>query len=617
MELKTKENGWHVSIYALAVAITLTMLLWVLKYCGYGIDFTDESSYLVWMANPFLYDVSLSQFGFVYHPLYRLLGGDVALLRQANALITFGLGWSLCSIFIQSIAPAIKNKSISLHMVAAAIACSSLAMLVFYSTWLPTPSYNSLTFQALLLAAIGLLWADKTTTRKSIAGWLIVGVAGWLIFMAKPSSAALLAPAVVIYLIAARNFAIKMVAISIVSAAVLLVVSALVIDGSLPGFAERIKNGMTYGQQLGGGHAVNQIFRLDVPTLTDAIRAAIVSLVVGAFILFFTTIILAWWLLSAGKNGKIAVVACATLCFIFIAELGFGNYGGNIVPENFQYLSIVGLVLATLVAGAVCSGVAELKRVPLNQWSVMGLLAAMPYIYTFGSNANYWRAAASASIFWILAGLVMLGPAIRKRADWTVITPVALITQTATALLLYTGMQTPYRQPEALRVQNSVVEFGTVGSHLRVSADWAAYIENVKTLARDAGFIADTPIIDMTGQSPGTLYFLRSENIGQAWIIGGYSGSLAVATAAFQRVPCDQIATAWVLREIDGPKNMPLDLLTMLGIRFPDDYRLVAHWYTAPGTGGYLQTYQQLLYTPKNPQSIYDACLAVRNKKVM
>jgi len=610
-------NGWRISIYALSTATTVVMLLWVLKYSGYGIDFTDESFYLVWMANPFLYDVSLSQFGFIYHLLYRLLDGNVALLRQANVLITFGLGWSLCSIFIQSIAPDIKNKSISLHLVAAAIACSSLAILVFYSTWLPTPSYNSLTFQALLLAVIGLLWADKTTTRKSIAGWLIVGVAGWLTFMAKPSSAALLAPAVLIYLVVARNFAIKMVAIAIVSAVVLLVVSALVIDGSLLGFAERIKGGMAYGQQLSGGHAVNQIFRLDVPTLTDTIRAAILSLVVGVFILFFTTIILAWRFLSAGKNGKIAVVACAVLCFVFIAELGFGSYGENIVPQNFQYLSIVGLVLATLVAGAVCSGVAELKRVPLSQWSMMGLFAAIPYIYTFGSNANYWRAAASASIFWILAGLVVLGPAIRKRADWTVITPVALITQTATALLLYTGMQTPYRQPEALWLQDKVVEFGTAGSHLRVSADWAAYIENAKTLVRDAGFIAGTPIIDMSGQSPGTLYFFEAENIGQAWMIGGYSGSLTVAATAFKRVPCEKIAVAWILREIDGPKNIPLELLAMLGIRFPDDYRLVAHWYTVPGAGGYLQTYQQLLYAPKNSQSIYGACLAIRNKKLM
>ena len=81
---------------ALGSVLVLGLLL---KYSAYGIDFTDESFYLVWISNPFIYSVSLTQFGFIYHPLYSLLGGDIAALRQANILITYGLAWSLAYFF--------------------------------------------------------------------------------------------------------------------------------------------------------------------------------------------------------------------------------------------------------------------------------------------------------------------------------------------------------------------------------------------------------------------------------------------------------------------------------------------------------------------------------------
>lgn len=81
----------------LTLAATMLILGWVLKYSSYGIEFTDEGFHLVSISNPFIYDFSITQFGFVYHPLYVLLGGDIAALRQANILVTFALagGWHI------------------------------------------------------------------------------------------------------------------------------------------------------------------------------------------------------------------------------------------------------------------------------------------------------------------------------------------------------------------------------------------------------------------------------------------------------------------------------------------------------------------------------------------
>ena len=83
-----------IAVTGLTSVITLSWMLW---YSRYGFDFTDEGFYLVWIANPFNYRVSTSQFGYLYHPLYLLLGRSISLLRQANVLALFWMAYLHCT----------------------------------------------------------------------------------------------------------------------------------------------------------------------------------------------------------------------------------------------------------------------------------------------------------------------------------------------------------------------------------------------------------------------------------------------------------------------------------------------------------------------------------------
>jgi hypothetical protein len=100
---RTTSSPMQNGLVALCAVGVILLISWRSKYSAYGIDFTDESFYLLWIANPFIYDESITQFSFVYHPLYRLLNGDVAALRQANILITFALAWGLTYSFFISL----------------------------------------------------------------------------------------------------------------------------------------------------------------------------------------------------------------------------------------------------------------------------------------------------------------------------------------------------------------------------------------------------------------------------------------------------------------------------------------------------------------------------------
>jgi hypothetical protein len=88
--MKIKNLNLILILISLFCFVSTTIILyWIFKFSAYGIDFTDEGFYLNWISNPFLYKVSLSQFGYIYHPLYNLVDGNIAWLRRVNFFITF------------------------------------------------------------------------------------------------------------------------------------------------------------------------------------------------------------------------------------------------------------------------------------------------------------------------------------------------------------------------------------------------------------------------------------------------------------------------------------------------------------------------------------------------
>jgi hypothetical protein len=592
-------------LVALCFVGTLLILSWLLRYAHYGFDFTDESFYLVWIANPFLYDGSLTQFGFVYHPLYGLLGGDIAGLRQANILITFGLAWVLTFVYLDSLAPSVKENPITLFAVSAGLATSAL---IYFDSWLPTPSYNSLALQSLLVSAIGLVLAEKGKHRASAIGWLLIGFGGWLAFMAKPSTALALAVSVFIYLLLARKFSIRMLALTVACALTLLLISALMIDGSIISFINRFKLGIEFSGLLGGGYALSEILRIDEFQLSEQFKLAI-FLLSGALILALCS------LSAKSKKWSFIGLLIPITFFTLTALLTLGQIYRIAELGQFQGLLIFAVVYAVAITTLVLGRLRALMTISLSQWTIAALFLVMPHIYAFGTNGNYWRAGGSAAIFWLLAGLVLLGPLIRERASWLLALPLALAAQAVTATLLQTGLEQPYRQPQPLRINISTLEIGPERSALTLSEGYSAYIASAMVIAKKAGFEPNMPLIDLSGQSPGVLYAIGAENIGQAWTIGGYSGSLKLAETALARTSCEKISTAWILVEPGGPRSIPTELMLSLGADFPSSFKHIGAWQTAEGAGGYLDRRTQELYKPVLPSKTLKTCMSLRNGK--
>lgn len=542
------------------------LLGWLLKFSAYGIDFTDESFYLVWISTPYLYSASTTQFGFVYHPLYQLLGGDITALRQANILITFALAWGLSQTFLNSIVPKQSEERLLRATLSAGLAT---AVLLIFDTWLVTPSYNSLTLQALLITATGLLMADKPLHRASLAGWTLIGIGGWLAFMAKPSSAMALTLAVIVWLLALRRCSVRSLLLTAVSALIPLLASAWLIDGSVVTFAARIKKGIQLTQDLGGGHTLLNILRVDTFTLDDML---LYPLLATALAIFIATGLL----LAKNQRWQYLSLPLSLAFFVLTASLVLGQplWAVNLGP--YQSLWIFAVMLAALVALLTIGRLKALTNITLAQWVMAVVLIVTPHMYAFGTNGNYWNTAGYAAIFWLLAGLTLVGPLIRQKASLFPLLPATLATQAMVATMLQTGLEQPYRQPQPLKLNTSTQSVN--GSKLQLSEGYALYFFSAIQAARTAGLEPGTPMIDLSGQSPGILYALGAQNIGQAWLVGGYPGSLKRASEALSLVDCQTLAVSWVLWEPDGPRSLPTETLLQQGARFPDDYRQVGTW---------------------------------------
>lgn len=591
---------------ALSAICTAWTIGWLLFYSHYGIDFTDESFYLVWMSNPFNYGQSATQFGFIYHPLYLLLDGNIAALRQANILMTFCLAWVLVNVFFKTVFAKQSLQNTQRLIISGAIATAGLTSLVFAGSWLPTPSYNSLALQALLVAATGLLLADKYVSRARVIGWLLIGVGGWLAFMAKPTTAAALGLFIGLYLLVARKLNVRLLAMALTAATVLLIFSALIIDGSIVAFIARLKGGVEIASTLGGGHSLVQLLRLDEFQL-DA-RAKTILIFSAATIFFNAYLFQAKTKILAYIGFVLSmVVALATLLTVFGLVHQILNIG------QFQSLLLWVVPFAAILLGFSKYRLRGLFLIPSTHWVLGFTFLVLPYAYAFGSGVNYWILAANAGIFWVLAGLVFLSPIAPSGKLATLLLPLGLAVQLVTVALVQTGIETPYRQPQPLRDNDYKLEIGKPGSTLVLSKGFGQYFAEAIDVAKQTGFKKGTPMIDLTGQSPGILYAMGASNIGQAWTIGGYPGSEALAVAALNKVTCQQLATAWLLSESEGPRKITPEILMSFGANMTTDYEIVGTFKTAEGTGGYKEVrVQQLLKPVRSVETTMNACAAGR-----
>lgn len=578
---------WESTFPYLLVAGTGIMVLgWLLYMADRGLDFTDEGYYLNWIAYPFDYSFSVTQFGFVYHPLYRLFGGDIAWLRRANILLVYVLSCALSIVALRG-CPTASCASVSAHrwrqsfLVAGAGSCG----LVYFSIfgWLPTPSYNSLTLQALLMVAIGTLGLTRRDRCSQALAVTFLGLGGCLAFLAKPTSAILAATLVSCYAMARGVRSTVLSVVSAVIAVVLVGAFAAAVDGDTSRFLARLQQGLADASLLlqkssseGETNGLHTLLDGSASLCLTAIGVVVcaswaqricgwTSALLRATPMFQAAIArlatkIAWLrfpfvdktlLQTRSPPRQVAIVTSCLLVTCCLVML-------TVLPVVFSPIATWNILCVVIGITAISLGVVRFSNQRFTRrfqgdLGDAGFLMALPCAYVFGSGNPYADVLPGAAVMWTCSA-VMLG-------RWLVQTQhvmacrclaVALF-QLLTVTSLAYGMRMPYRQDTPLWLQMTPVNCNGTHSRIRLDSVTAGYLRNLRVRLQSQGFVPGDPILDCSGFTPGLIHALGGRPIGAPWLIGTCAGSLEFGKAMIERVPMERLLGAWILTDDNSP----------------------------------------------------------------
>lgn len=573
-EAATHRRQYETMVAAIAgAALLLLAMLW--RRMGQGFDFSDEGLYLIWIARPWTYDTSFSQFGYIYWPLYELLGGSVSGLRRANLLITGVLTAAPLWVLIRS-----AQRTIGPWVAAAIVLALSCAVLTTYHQWTPTPSYNSLNLNGLLLAVLGLtLIATAEHGQRATLGAILLGFGGWLTWSAKPTTSIVLALVATLFIVAVATNRWRVLAIAVGTAVLMCVTMLLILDGgSISRHLARYRRALDFANLLGGGHSLHAMIAHSGVAWSAFERQAF-------WVIAGLSAVVTWGTLGRSASARwfgLGTIGLGVLVSVTLAA------STALVPVRWSKMQAIWMGAPALgLVAAILARRWHTILAPRNRPRLAFALALLPLpaAFGFGSSNYVWVRAADAYVIWVIAAVGLASVLTDEDGLIRSLATTGAVVVALGSVMIAIGFEQPYRQPAPLRLQLNATPVGPRGVVLELDGASASYIETLRDAAYRSGFVTQTPVIDLTGRHPGSVFALGGDAPGTAWLISGYPGSPALAKANLDRVPCAILTASWLVVTPDGKMNLPDKLLIPYGLDPAVGYEEVVRVVSPTGFG--------------------------------
>ncbi len=234
------------------------------------------------------------------------------------------------------------------------------------------------------------------------------------------------------------------------------------------------------------------------------------------------------------------------------------------------------------------------QRVGANSGRRGSLLAAAVVLYAiigacsyaFGSGNGFFAQLNGGLAPMIAGAIFVLAFLPDPRRLWLPVVVLATIMGIGARAVINDAELGPYRQG-ALAGQTVEAQIGRSGGVLRVAPETAAFIDDIRTTAVDAGWVAGTPLLDLGAYAATVLYVLEARPpITIIPSVGGYATQEELARWSVEQIveagDAEVWADAWLLT-MEAPVDAGVDpsVLSLLGRSFPTDYEKVGTFYLA------------------------------------
>ena len=577
----------RIALCGIPVAALAGVCIAVASQLGRGFEMTDGAYALIASASPADFPATVSRFGHYTGLLYELAGGGIRGLRFGGLLCLL----AAATLFAVSLERALGDAASLGSDVwgrLARISAILLATLTFYARWAPTPGYNWLTLIGLLLAHAGLLLAiasvGSAAELKSrrlppgSIGALVLALGASLTFLAKPSSAALLAPLALLWvaLTPLRGAALRFSASAAAATALFLAGHALVFEGGVAAWLSDLSRGLALLQEMGKSYSADVALRR-LPSDYRVVVDRAVSMVGPAWWGPIGVGLAVAWLRPRSRSWLDAAALLALLpIWVALWRRGMWDGGARAAPR----LVPGGLALASgalLTVGGLAAGTAWTRRadgprkagaLPLR---VGLLLLCAPVVYSFGSATVPLRQAWGGFAFHAAAALAALRWLEPARGG----APLALcgLLAAGAASAIAGAAERPYRLAAPLAEQVHPVRIGERERSIDVDEKTRRYVEALQGMARAGGWTIGTPLIELSGDAPGAVYVLGARAPGTPWLLrSDGEPETRFAKAALQLAAPDTLHRAWVLTTPVGRQSLSPELLVEVGLPFPEGY---------------------------------------------
>jgi len=548
-----------------------------------GYDINDEAYYLVWAFDPYSYHISISQFGYLWHPIYRLVEGNIGLFRivSASALLICAITFAsaLNRFSDDHLAPRSENLPIVLGLGA--------TIFWFFATWVAVPGYNELNLCALLLFFSGLMFATpesrpngKKSFSQTIYPALLSGASVGVIALVKPPTCIAAIALGLGWLVLLRPpRALFFFCVSVISAVVVLSISIWMIDGSFAAFLRRLFVALEIYRLMGRPGDIHGIVNSILgPFSQDRIWKIFPAIALGAAIFGICYGICAMATGQMKRDKKLQRIASYSLIVtlgIYVAVARQVDLQAILVWYNFHawYFTF------PIMAGALMLLLILTESIEPVRWkrqlAAAALVGSAPIAYSFGTDVTLLRHMVGASVFW--AGSAMLICAMAPPDKRTELIGVTTFLCGAVTIGLLTGVVlAPLASEAPLFQQTQPLTVGPDGARLFVDPATAGYIKSFQHMAGSAGFRAGMPIIDLSEFGPGIVFALSGSVPGLPWLGDHPDASMRAAVAVLKPIPQAQLRRAWIITGSDQNYSQVRIALRALGLNFPNDYRIVA-----------------------------------------